>query len=192
MKTARRTTLAARRTPQSRRAAGFTILEVMVVMAMAGLILLVVLQAIPALTRGNRNSQRKQDVQTILQAVSHYELNNSGKFPDVCGDSGVAGQPSCTVAEGVSAPNDYFLKNTVNKLTSPYKDPYHVKLIPLPAGTPGSRSVTAPDGVAILNHQKCKAKGESISAGAGYNDIVAIYALESGRGSVGTPQCQQL
>ncbi len=64
---------------------GFTIVEVMIVLAIAGLILLIVFEAIPALTRGSRNNQRKQDATAILQVISQYELNNSGNFPPGCG-----------------------------------------------------------------------------------------------------------
>src|ERR1700679_1776700 len=60
---------------------GFTIAETMIVLAAAGVILLIVLEAVPALERSGQNNQRRQDVQQILAAVSHYELNNGGNMP---------------------------------------------------------------------------------------------------------------
>src|ERR1700752_5066300 len=68
---------------QSVRTAGFTIIEVMIVLAIAGLLLMIVFMAVPALERNSRNNQRKQDVTIILSALSHYELNNSGDLPHV-------------------------------------------------------------------------------------------------------------
>lgn len=60
---------------------GFTIIEVMIVLAIAGLILLIVFLAVPALQRNSRNTQRKNDVQNLLAAVSTYESNNAGQIP---------------------------------------------------------------------------------------------------------------
>ncbi len=57
---------------------GFTIVEAIIVIAVAGIILLMVLLAIPALQRSGHNDRKRHDVQTILEAVSQYELNNSG------------------------------------------------------------------------------------------------------------------
>jgi type IV pilus assembly protein PilA len=60
---------------------GFTIIEVMIVLAIAGLILLIVFLAVPALQRNARNTQRKNDVQNLLASVSTYETNNAGTVP---------------------------------------------------------------------------------------------------------------
>jgi prepilin-type N-terminal cleavage/methylation domain-containing protein len=60
---------------------GFTIIEVMIVLAIAGLILLIVFLAIPALQRNSRNTQRKTDVANTAGAVNEYVSNNSGKLP---------------------------------------------------------------------------------------------------------------
>ena len=48
---------------------GFTIIEVMIVLAIAGLILLIIFLAVPALQRNVRNTQRKTDVTAIAAAV---------------------------------------------------------------------------------------------------------------------------
>ncbi len=61
---------------------GFTIIEVLIVMGVFGLITVIIFLALPALQRTSRNNQRKQDVQTVLELVSRYELNNSGNVPD--------------------------------------------------------------------------------------------------------------
>jgi prepilin-type N-terminal cleavage/methylation domain-containing protein len=60
---------------------GFTIIEVLIVLAIAGLILLIVFLAVPNLQRNSRNTQRKNDVQAILGAVGEYESNNAGALP---------------------------------------------------------------------------------------------------------------
>ena len=48
---------------------GFTIIEVVLVLAIAGLIFLMVFLALPALQRSQRDTQRKNDI-SRLQAVN--------------------------------------------------------------------------------------------------------------------------
>ena len=60
---------------------GFTIIEVVLVLAIAGLIFLMVFIALPALQRNQRDDARKRDVTTIAAAVSSYTSNNRGAFP---------------------------------------------------------------------------------------------------------------
>lgn len=60
---------------------GFTIIEVLIVLAIAGLILLIVFLAVPALQRNARNTNRKTDASAVLAAVSEYEDNNDGQLP---------------------------------------------------------------------------------------------------------------
>jgi prepilin-type N-terminal cleavage/methylation domain-containing protein len=66
---------------QKRKESGFTIIEVLIVLAIAGLILLVVFLAVPALQRNSRNTQRKNDVSALLGAISEYSNTNGGALP---------------------------------------------------------------------------------------------------------------
>ena len=63
------------------RESGFTIVEVMIVLAIAGLVLAIVFIAVPALQRNSRDAQRKADVSAIQGAVATYVGNNSGEVP---------------------------------------------------------------------------------------------------------------
>lgn len=60
---------------------GFTIIEVVLVLAIAGLIFLMVFIALPALQRNQRDTARKNDVSVVAAAVSSYTSNNRGAFP---------------------------------------------------------------------------------------------------------------
>ena len=60
---------------------GFTIIEVVLVLAIAGLIFLMVFIALPALQRNQRDTQRKNDLSRIQSAVNSYQANNKGKIP---------------------------------------------------------------------------------------------------------------
>lgn len=160
---------------------GFTIVEVMIVLAVAGLILLIVFEAIPALERSGRNNQRRQDVQIILQDLSHYELNNSADLPT----------------------SGNFLSYDTNKITYYNAASIAYGCPPSPTasinvcvfGTAPSADegpVTDTQAVYIYNFQRCDpaVTGGGTKQGAGSTDVVALYAVENGNGS--TPQCQQL
>lgn len=69
-----------------KRTEGFTIIEVLIVLAIAGLILLIVFLAVPALQRNSRNTSIKNDVAGVLGGISEYQGVNSGAMP-----TGVAG-----------------------------------------------------------------------------------------------------
>lgn len=72
-----------------KREKGFTIIEVLIVLAIAGLILLIVFLAVPALQRSSRNTQRKNDAAAIASAIANYINNNGGTTPTKVSDSGV-------------------------------------------------------------------------------------------------------
>jgi prepilin-type N-terminal cleavage/methylation domain-containing protein len=60
---------------------GFTIIEVVLVLAIAGLIFMMVFMALPALQRSQRDTQRKNDISRAITAVSNYTSNNRGTLP---------------------------------------------------------------------------------------------------------------
>ncbi len=60
---------------------GFTIVEVSLVLAVAGLIFLMIFLALPALQRGQRDAKRREDIDTLLAAVKKYQTNNRGALP---------------------------------------------------------------------------------------------------------------
>lgn len=63
------------------KAKGFTIIEVVLVLAIAGLIFLVVFLALPALQRGQRDGQRKADLGKFMSQVVAYQSNNQSLLP---------------------------------------------------------------------------------------------------------------
>ena len=60
---------------------GFTIIEVMIVLAIAGLIIAVVLVAVPQLQRNQRNNARKSILSRIKSEVDNYAGNKNGTYP---------------------------------------------------------------------------------------------------------------
>ena len=120
---------------------GFTIIEVLIVLAIAGLILLIVFLAVPALQRNSRNTSIKNDAAALLGGVSEYQAANNGSMPTTLAQAGSvvtlgAGntttanvQGSTTVALGAGAPA------TVGAI--------NIQLANNCAGTGGTRNVAA-------------------------------------------------
>lgn len=60
---------------------GFTIIEVVLVLAIAALIFLMVFIALPALQRNQRDTARKTILGKVTSAVTSYQSNNRGNNP---------------------------------------------------------------------------------------------------------------
>lgn len=71
---------------KKRMQSGFTIIEVMIVLAIAGLIMVVVLVAVPQLQRNQRNEARRSILARISTEISNYSGNNNGRIPISQGD----------------------------------------------------------------------------------------------------------
>ena len=69
---------------------GFTIIEVVLVLAIAGLIMMMVFIALPALQRSQRDTQRRNDMARLVTAVQNYQANHRNKVPssDAFGENG--------------------------------------------------------------------------------------------------------
>lgn len=70
---------------------GFTIIEVVLVLAIAALIFLMIFIALPALQRGQRDTARKNDVGIIASALNTYKSTHRGALPAENGDGAFRG-----------------------------------------------------------------------------------------------------
>lgn len=60
---------------------GFSIIEVVLVLAIAGLIFLMVFIALPAVQRSQRDSARQTEVGTVVSAIGTHQSANNGRLP---------------------------------------------------------------------------------------------------------------
>lgn len=152
---------------------GFTIIEVLIVLAIAGLILLVVFLAVPALQRNARNTQRKSDVSSVLGAVGEYVANNTGALP-------TAGGNFATQFAGAAPKLGFY--TAVTQVTYNYSATVRGAL---PAAATGN------DTVVVYNYLKCDPLTPSIPTlvGASARSVAAIYNVEGSGGD--TKQCQE-
>lgn len=63
---------------QKRKESGFTIIEVLIVLAIAGLIMLVVFLAVPALQRNSRNTTYRNEASRLVDAYGEVSANAGG------------------------------------------------------------------------------------------------------------------
>lgn len=141
------------RAPQKQQ--GFTIIEVMIVLAIAGLIMLIVFLAVPALQRNSRNTQRKNDVATLLGAIAEHTNNHGGKLPTT---------------------KDEFLDNA--KLGF-----YDANDITYAAWSSDVDPTVADDIIYILRGAKCiESNGKQVSAKGSSRQIAVRFSVETGAG----------
>jgi prepilin-type N-terminal cleavage/methylation domain-containing protein len=149
---------------RNRKEKGFTIIEVLIVLAIAGLILLVVFLAVPALQRNARNTQRKEDVASIMGGVSEFINNNNGNLPAAISGSGntltlgATGTNQVPVALGYYAPGD----------------------VTIAAYTSGTTNTTTNDTVRLLTGAKCDPDDADIGQpmSGSTRSMVALYTAE--------------
>lgn len=103
---------------------GFTIIEVVLVLAIAGLIFLIVFLALPALQRQQRDTQRRSDASKVLTAIQNYQSNNSGAVPasqaavDILRDTYVKGNNTDTFTDPGGTTYVMTWKNNVTDLAT--------------------------------------------------------------------------
>lgn len=83
---------------------GFTIIEVLIVLAIAGLIMLVVFLAVPALQRSQRNNARKSEASRLAAVINDCLANKNGDAtqcdsPDEIGFTLAAGIGALPITE---------------------------------------------------------------------------------------------
>jgi len=165
---------------QNKREEGFTIIEVLIVLAIGGLIMLIVFLAVPALQRNARNTQRKNDVSNLLGAVAEYTSNNGGKLPN---------RPDASQIEANTSLSFY--------------DPANVRRHCLQALTTSTASEACPAATLTVNNDepnqneviivygaKCTGGNNVTTTGASVRNIAVMYRVEASSG-VGQAVCTE-
>jgi prepilin-type N-terminal cleavage/methylation domain-containing protein len=160
-------------TPQQTKRAGFTIIEVMIVLAIAGLIMLIVFLAVPSVQRSARNTQRKADTSAVAGAIANYISNNGGTVPATVGVSGTDIQicgASCAAGNTETSKLGYYAPANVSMVVNSAA----------PA-TPAKDTIVVDVGYA------CNATNTGLGAVSSRSAAI-LYATESGTASI-AQQC---
>jgi prepilin-type N-terminal cleavage/methylation domain-containing protein len=150
---------------RQRKAEGFTIIEVLIVLAIAGLILLVVFLAVPALQRNARNTQRSNDIASVLGAMNEFVNNNNGTLPT---GAAVAADGTLTISGAAGS----------NSVTT--KLGYYKSGVSLSAAAPGAVGVnsTTTNTVVLYTAADCNSSGTQAIDGQ-TRGFAATYTLEA-------------
>ena len=136
---------------------GFTIIEVVLVLAIAGLIFLMVFVALPALQRSQRDTQRRDDMSRLASALTQYQANNDNNLPS---DNTFV---SNYLAEGFKDPSGNNYTVTVSSLT-------------------GTNTATGSSVGTVTIYKTAYCEGETAKATTG-NSYFAIVTKLEGSGS---------
>lgn len=149
---------------QKKKSDGFTIIEVLIVLAIAGLIILIVLLAVPALQRNSRNTQRKNDVTAVIGAIQEHVNNNGGQLP------ANAAAFMSNAKLGFYAPGDVNYATSATAVTA----------------APGTNTST----VYVRSYMKCANATTIANTGATSRNVAAWFYVETSNGTYA--QCQEL
>lgn len=139
---------------------GFTIIEVLIVLAIAGLILLIVFLAVPALQRNARNTSRRDDISRVLGAAQEVINNGNGQMSSLTTTS---------------------LQTAVGTLG--YYDSSKVTVAAAPA-SPASSSDT--DSATVYTGSTCDtdSSGKQVVKKGTSRQLAILFAVESGTSTI--------
>lgn len=147
---------------------GFTIIEVMIVLAIAGLILAIVFVAVPQLQRSSRDNQRQNIAARVKAELESYASNNQGNYP-FGGATGVYNP--CT---GIASCNDWYTRYITNGNVNTL-DPSTGSNQVINISTNSSSPTWTKGHMFISVGNKCA--GEGVAAGLGGGATARQYAL---------------
>jgi prepilin-type N-terminal cleavage/methylation domain-containing protein len=162
---------------------GFTIIEIMIVLVIAGLILLIVFLAVPALQRSARNTSRKADASALAASVSEFINNNNGVVPTTLANA--AGAGTLTGPTGTASASSKLGYYTTGAGAA-NGDAEVVKQTALPTYTGGGGH----DYLAVVTGGVCAAAGANQGTAAptwaitaaSARSFVVVYQIETGNG----------
>ncbi len=148
---------------------GFTIIEVLIVLAIAGLILLIVFLAVPALQRNARNTTKRSDASKALGAVGEFVANNNGTVP-ATGNVGTL-QTAANLSSGTTITST--IPTTVATVVAPSNSEIEVGSGLVCSGTTlsGSASYTA-------------AQWQTTVSAGSSRAVVGLFTVEAAGGNV--------
>jgi prepilin-type N-terminal cleavage/methylation domain-containing protein len=158
-----------------KRSEGFTIIEVMIVLAVAGLIMLIVFLAVPALQRNQRNTSRKSDAARVAASIVNF-YSNGGQVPASTGDlTTIAGD----------AGNLAFYGTLTSTATAPATTPNNISFQTKQSAA--ALAAANADTMQVVTGSKCGAGGATTTSGASAKNIALQYTIESSASTI--PVC---
>ena len=150
-------------TKQQLKQKGFTIIEVVLVLAIAAIIMLMVFIAWPALQRNQRDQSRRDAVARVVSQLAQYQTNNNGAVP--------------SAQLELNANGKFYNYVVPSGDTDSFSDPktgnvYTMSLVP------NTTTAVPADGV-IQYAVRATCNGESFQAGTGARQAAVRVKLEA-------------
>ena len=148
---------------------GFTIIEVLIVLAIAGVIILGVLIAVPTLQRNNRNSARTSEASRIAALVRTCLSNRNG-VTGSCDTSGEIQYQTSDFSQLDTAPANFVTNTATSGALSP---------------APGASSINQ---AAVVYNAQCSTDGSGgVVSSSGARSFIVLFSLEATSGT--TTRC---
>lgn len=144
-----------------RKEKGFTIIEVVLVLAIAGLIFMMVFVALPALQRSQRDTQRKSDLSRAITSVASYASNNRNALP-----------------ASNSAAWNAFAASYLRSNNDTFTDPSGTDYTFIVGGTVSNSFDAASPNIIVTIGATCN--GETLTTGQGTRKVALQMKLEGG------------
>ena len=161
---------------------GFTIIETLIVLAIAATIFLVVFLAVTALNRSSRNTQRKDDAAAVIAGMSEYAGNNSGVLPTVDNFAAPPNLKLCAASDANCAnANNTDVPTTVKigYYSGTSNTPDVTGDIYIGASTAGITAASAKDSLNVIIGDTCTGNLPTPGSSRG---VAAVYGIESSSG----------
>lgn len=154
------------RTPKGKFTAGFTIVELLIVIVVIAILAAISVVAYTGVQSRARDSQRVQDIKVIAKALEMYYIDNGGYPEGLCASG-------CVVNSGWSTTNDGSWVNLANALV-----PKYISEMPSePNPTTGSSPLTGSSfGYAYFATRS----GSNYCGSSNHQMYILVYRLESG------------
>lgn len=149
---------------------GFTIIEVVLVLAIAALIFLMVFIALPALQRNQRDAARKDVLGKVTSAVTTYQSNNRGQQP--ANGTALQGYVDGTSAGSTKSDNGSYTASASDTLVD------NNYIVTVKNGLTGVGNADT-NVVQVITGAKCNSGGNAAVAGSTRNAAVLIK-MENG------------
>lgn len=160
---------------------GFTIIEVVLVLAIAGLIFLMVFVAYPALRRNQSDTARRNDLSRFISQLAQYKSNNR-KTPQNLTDivNFVNGYLDGDVkAASDNTKTEDAKTKSISGFQDPDGEPYMV-IAPEEYSSQNPMATLTDVNHVIYYYKKARCEGENLKTSPGKNDIAIVYRMENG------------
>ena len=192
---------------------GFTIIEVLIVLAIAALILLVVFLAVPSLQRSQRNNGKQSEASRLSSQINTMVSNNQGFLPgyDLGAGKYLTAQATTDAAAfwsgfgtwkyipittpgGVGAVLANTATLTANRITL-YSQNNVATITPVASITVNAFTTANSGAIGVFDGEKCGTSGATtmtLTGGTGTTSIALVYTTETATNNVYNYSCIQV